>query len=639
MLDPAGLVSTWNTGAERISGYAAAEIIGQHFSCFYPPDDVAAGKPERALAEAIEHGRIEEEGWRLRKDGTRFWANVVITALRTSSGELRGFGKVTRDVTERRADDEALRQSEQRFHGLVDAVTDYAVFMLDHEGRVATWNSGARKAKGYEEAEILGRHFSIFYPEAERAAGRPDRLLDEVRREGRVEDEGWRVRRDGSRFWANVVITRLLDSKGEVVGFAKVTRDLTERREADEAQRGLIVEQAARAAAERSARRAEEANRIKDEFLATVSHELRTPLNAIVGWSKMLLSRDLEPMAMRGVAVIDRNAEAQARLVDDILDASRIITGKLRIELRVFDLVQITREAIEVVRPSSMAKKIELALTSSDETCPMVGDPERIRQVAWNLLSNAVKFTEAGGRVTARVEREGSTAVLRVEDTGRGIASSFLPFVFDRFKQEESSTARRVGGLGLGLAIVRHIVELHGGSVSAESELGKGSTFMVRLPIRSLAPGEVARDPRPATALGMTQPLRGLRALVVDDDDDSRDLVSAVLTEAGAISWPARSAPEALALFFIERPDVVISDIGMPEQDGYDLIRRLRTLPPSEGGALPMVALTAYTRAEDRAKALAAGFSTHVGKPVNPEDLVKVIARITDWKPWTGLAR
>ncbi len=188
MLDPAGLVSTWNTGAERISGYAAAEIIGQHFSCFYPPDDVAAGKPERELAEAIERGRVEDDGWRLRKDGTRFWANVVITTLRTSSGELRGFGKVTRDVTERRADEEALRQSEQRFHGLVDAVTDYAVFMLDHDGRVATWNSGARKAKGYEEAEILGRHFSIFYPEAERAAGRPDRLLDEVRREGRVED-------------------------------------------------------------------------------------------------------------------------------------------------------------------------------------------------------------------------------------------------------------------------------------------------------------------------------------------------------------------------------------------------------------------------------------------------------------------
>jgi PAS domain S-box-containing protein len=633
LLDPQGRVLSWNAGAQRIKGYEPHEIIGQHFSRFYTAEDIAAGKPDQELEAARALGHVEEEGWRVRKDGSLFWANGVVTALYDDDGTLRGYGEVTRDLSERRASEEALRRAEQRFHHLVDAVADYSIFMLDPTGHVATWNPGARKTKGYEASEIVGKHFSTFYTSEDRAKGRPEQILETVRREGRFEEEGWRVRKDGTRFWASVVISVLRDESGQSLGFAKVTRDLTARRAAEQTARELVREQAARALAESMARRAEEANRIKDEFLATVSHELRTPLNAIVGWTAILRQRELEPSVGKAVEVIDRNAQAQVKIIEDILDVSRIITGKLRIEPKPTDLVPIVNQAIEVTRHSAFARQISLDFPQATESCPLVGDPERLQQVVWNLISNAIKFTSPGGSVRIGLECVSEQVTLTVSDTGMGIEPEFLPFLFDRFRQGDSSTTRRFGGLGLGLALVRHITELHGGTVEASSAgRGHGASIKVTFPVRALqpeaeaeaAPESVHAAPAPVALEG----LAGVRLLLVEDDPDARELMAAILREAEVDVKSVCSALAALDAFPSFRPQLLVSDIGLPEQDGYSLIRHVRALGEDQGGGIPALALTAYTRPADRTKALAAGFTTHVGKPVNPVDLLAALANL-----------
>jgi PAS domain S-box-containing protein len=636
LLDPQGIVLSWNTGARRIKGYEAHEIVGQHFSKFYTAEDVAAGKPDKELSAALELGHVEEEGWRVRKDGSLFWANVVVTALFEDDGSLRGFGKVTRDLSERRASEEALRRAEQRFHHLVDAVADYSIFMLDPTGHVATWNPGARKTKGYAASEIIGKHFSAFYTAEDRAKGRPEQILETVRREGRFEEEGWRVRKDGTRFWASVVISVLRDDAGQALGFAKVTRDLTAQRAAEQTARELVREQAARALAESMARRAEEANRIKDEFLATVSHELRTPLNAIVGWTAILRQRELEPSVSKAVEVIDRNAQAQVKIIEDILDVSRIITGKLRIDPKPTDLVPIINQAIEVTRHSAFARQINVQFPQSTESCPLVGDPERLQQVVWNLLSNAIKFTSPGGSVRIDLACGSAQVTLVVTDTGLGIDPEFLPFLFDRFRQGDSSTTRRFGGLGLGLALVRHITELHGGTVAASSPgRGHGAVITVTFPLRAALP-EVEAEAAPESVHAPAAPvplagLAGARLLLVEDDADARELMTAILVDAGLTVKSVCSALAALDLFPSFRPQLLVSDIGLPEQDGYSLIRHIRALDDEQGGSIPALALTAYTRPEDRTKALAAGFTTHIGKPVNPADLLAALANLADF--------
>ncbi len=632
LLDERGCVETWNVGAYKTKGYEESEIVGRHFSTFYTPEDRANGKPERLLEIARREGRVEDEGWRVRKDGTRFWANVIITVRRDERGRVVGYAKVTRDLTERRAGEETLRRSEERFHRVIDAITDYAIFMLDVSGNVETWNSGAKALKGYEESEIDGRNFSAFYTPEDRAAGMPEKVLETVRREGRFEDERWRVRKDGTRFWAHVVITALRDANGTITGFAKVTKDLTDRRAAEQVERELVRAQAERSAAEAVARRAEEANRIKDEFLATVSHELRTPLNAIVGWAALLRQQKLEPTTARAVEVIDRNAKAQVKIVEDILDMSRIVNGKLRIDPRPTDIVAVARDTVEVVRPSAEAKQLVLMLEYPDDVVLLSADPDRVQQVLWNLLSNAVKFTEPKGSVLVKIVRHGTNVHLSVTDTGRGIEPEFLPYVFDRFKQADSSTTRRFGGLGLGLSLVKHIVELHGGSVRAQSAgPGTGATFTVVLPVRAVQQHVEPEPEAPAPPAAASLPrgdLRGVRVVVVDDEPDARQLIATMLTNAGAEVEVAGSAREALEAVRKHRPDMVVSDIGMPDEDGYALVRELRALSPEEGGGIPTIALTAYTRTEDRNRALAAGFTTHIGKPVSPADLVNAVMNL-----------
>jgi len=407
------------------------------------------------------------------------------------------------------------------------------------------------------------------------------------------------------------------------------------RQRTAELSRAMVREQEAR-------KQAEEANRIKDEFLATLSHELRTPLNAILGWAQVLRTGKVDPETTgRALEAVERNARAQAQLISDLLDVSRIITGKLRLELEPVDLSRVIDAALDSVRPAADAKGIRILLMLDRNAGPLVGDPDRLQQVAWNLLSNAIKFTPQGGSVEVRLGQREGQAEIAVEDSGAGIRPDFVPYVFDRFRQAESSTTRMHGGLGLGLSIVRHLVELHGGTVAVESRgEGQGSTFTVRLPIRLGVdgglpgglpgmPAERRRHPGGDVPDVMSsQLLAGLRVLLVDDEADTRDLLVTALEQCGAQVTAVANVPDALAALDRERPDVLISDIGVPGEDGYSLICKLRARSADQGGNLPAAALTAYARSEDRIRALSAGFQTHLAKPIDPAELVATIAAL-----------
>jgi PAS domain S-box-containing protein len=633
MLDPQGHVLTWNTGAKRIKGYEANEIIGQHFSKFYPPDAVHRHLPEHELEVAGTEGRFEDEGWRVRKDGTRFWANVVITALRSDTGLLHGFAKVTRDLTQRREHEEALRQSEERFRLLVDGVSEYAIFMLDPNGYVMTWNSGAERIKGYRADEIVGQHFSKFYPLDAVESGWPEHELQVATETGRFVEDGWRIRKDGKRFWANVTITALRDRGGQLHGFAKLTRDLSERRRAEalevnEAQGKEMLE------AERSARiAAQRAARMKDEFLATLSHELRTPLNSILGWTQ-ILRRQGTPKPEdfhRAMEVIERNTRAQAKLIEDLLDLSRVMSGRIRLDVQQTAIVEVVRGAIESAEPIAQTKGVRLESVLDPRGGTVSGDPGRLQQIVWNLLTNAIKFTPKGGKVQVLLQRINSHIEISVSDTGIGISASFLPYVFDRFSQNDSSTTRSQGGLGLGLAISKQLVELHGGSLQAKSPgEGQGATFIVTIPLTILeteaASANRVHPTHPVPEEQSILPdLEGVHALVVDDEADARDLIRRVLQEQGATVSVVACGAEAIRIMETSSPDILISDVGMPDMDGYQLMRHIRA---SErlGRRIPAVALTAFARAEDRKRALLAGYQSHVAKPVDTAELLIVIA-------------
>jgi PAS domain S-box-containing protein len=631
LLSPEGEIRSWNLGAARIMGYEPDEIVGRHFSVFYGREDLDAEKPRMELDTAMREGRVEDEGWRIRKDGTRFWANTVITLLRDSDGTIRGFAKVTRDMTSHRRAEEEMRQNAEVFQLLVSSVRDYAIFMLDPDGRVATWNAGAERIKGYAPEEIIGRHFSQFYGPEDVQNRKPERELEIARAEGSVEDEGWRVRKDGTRFWALVVITAVYDAAGELRGYAKVTRDMTDRKEATEMERALFEQREARLYAEEERRRAEasyrvaqEANRAKDEFLMTLSHELRTPMTAILGWSRLLPTMSpADPVFREAVTSIAGGAQLQARLIDDILDVSRIVSGKLRLTPETFEVTRAIMNAVDAVNATADAKQITLTTTLAPALGSIVADSTRIQQVLWNLLTNAVKFTPRKGSVTVSAVRTASNVQIVVADSGEGIDPQFLPHIFEPFRQAESPQTRVHGGLGLGLSIVRYIAEAHGGSVSAESEgRGKGSAFTVTLPVHA-----VATDATPVkNALGDTfmhrDRLRGVKIVLVDDDPQSRKMVMAVLRAAGANVLPFDSAADGLEAVDRHRPDLVLTDIAMPEMDGYAFTRLLRARP--DGNTFKIVALSAFPAStEERA-----GFDAYLSKPIDPFHLVDEIARI-----------
>jgi PAS domain S-box-containing protein len=640
--EPDGNIPWYNQRWFEFTGTTLESQAGRGWQAVHDPADL-----DRIVAgwqAALRSGEPWEDQFRLRRrDGQFRWFLARAVPLRDASGRIvRWFGTNVDIDDQKRAGEQQqrsaqaeLRASEERFHHLVDAISDYAICMLDATGHVATWNQGAEKIKGYRPEAIIGQHFSVFYTPEDRAAGKPEKVLDTVRREGRFEEENWRVRRDGTRFWASVVITALQDPTGAVTGFAKVTRDLTAKRAADEQREALIREQLAHAESERARAELDRLNRTKDEFLATMSHELRTPLNAIYGWASLLRRQPRpEERLERGLEVIERNARAQTKLIDDLLDMSRIVTGKLHLSLARTDLYPLLVAASDVVKPAAEAKGVRLVIDIDPAIGAMMADPDRLQQILWNLLTNAIRFTPRGGRVIVTADRTRSAIVLRVHDTGVGIATEHLPRLFERFMQVDSSTTRTHGGLGLGLSIVRHLAEAHGGSVEAESGgLGQGATFTVTLPIRAV--GEAHRDEPPPQAEGQrtesegaTVPslanLDGVRILVVEDEPDSLEIVCAVLERAGAAVTGVPSAFEALKALEGAGPfDVVVSDIGMPEMDGYTLIRQIRAR--GADAHLPAIALTAYARAEDAERARLAGFQAHLAKPVDGGRLVSVV--------------
>jgi PAS domain S-box-containing protein len=915
LLDPHGRILSWNAGAERIKGWQANEIIGQHFSLFYLPADVASGKCDRELTSALRDGSFEEEGWRARKDGSHFWASVVITALHDRDGCHVGFAKVTRDLTDRafrafveatnaivwtadpnghpnkdspswraftgqtveewlglqgwlpvhpddqpavlggwatakkdkhpfeaefrlrrrdgeyvwmacRAvpllnDDGGMREwfgvtfdisarkkaeeererAANRWTTTLNSIGD-AVVTTDIGGRVTFANPVAIELLGLPFAEANGRPLTeVFHIVNEETRRRVENPVERVLREGRIvglANHTVLVRRDGTDVPIDDSAAPIRDATGSLDGVVLVFRDVG-REKREQARRSFlaragealmtsvdyrealatvsqlavprladwcavdIMETGATAAeqlavahvdpgkvayarelgkryppnpnatngvpqvirsgrselypyipremleaaavdaehllmirelqlrsamivpltgrgrvfgaltfvyaesgrqyteddlafAEELARRAalvierkrlederlvlldrermarsdaERANRAKDEFLATVSHELRTPLNAILGWAAMLRRKGVPKEHEHGLGIIERNAQAQARLIEDMLDVSRIISGKLRLEMGTTDLQYAIGEAVEVVRPGADTKGVALSVDIEPEIGSLIADPERIQQIVWNLLSNAVKFTPKGGQVHLEARRHESTVTIAVSDTGKGIAPAVLPTIFEPFRQGDASTTRLHGGLGLGLAIARQLVQAHGGTIHAESAGdGKGARFTVELPSRSTPTFHRVVGRPPADAMHTLPRLDGLRVLVVDDEPDTRGLLREALANVGAQVEEASSSAEAQQKLRSFGPDVLVSDIGMPEEDGYTLLRKIRALPAAQGGRTQALALTAYATEADQLRAFAAGFQTHMAKPVRPSDLVTAVANL-----------
>ncbi|CBW74763.1 Sensory transduction protein kinase (EC 2.7.3.-) [Mycetohabitans rhizoxinica HKI 454] len=603
MLDPEGHVASWNTGAQYIKGYRAEEIIGRHFSVFYSPADIADGKPEYELRHAAEFGRVEDEGWRVRRDGSRFWANVVITALRAPSGELYGFAKITRDLTERRAEEDKLRQSEERFRLMVESVKDYAICMLDPQGRVASWNAGAMQINGYRSEEIIGRHMSVFYRDDDNTDGMPEQQLQAAANTERVEDNAWRVRKDGTLFWANVVITAVRDAAGALLGFTMVTRDMTERKRLEEL--------------ELSSRR-------MSEFLAMLAHELRNPLapvrNAV---SVMQLVPNVDATMRHCRDVIDRQVSHLTRLVDDLLDIGRITTGKLELRLACIDMAEVVARSVEAARPFIDERWQSLHVQLPPQPAWVRGDMTRLVQAVQNLLDNASKFSPSGARISIEVTVGKRMIFLRVIDQGRGISQEGLKSIFNLFVQENHAQNPTDTGLGIGLTLCRSLIELHGGMIDASSDgLGSGSTFTIRLPI---ARHQAQADPPASSSVVMSTPSIPLRVLVVDDNRDSADSLAVLLELKGHMARVAYDGAHAIEIARVFLPDLVLTDLAMPNVDGFGVAGVLRSSVDLSGSTL--VAMSGFGQPGDRARSLASGFDAHLVKPIKPAQLDALLER------------
>ena len=553
------------------------------------------------------------------------------------SVEERVVGRVWsfRDVTQRHESDLIPR----RLAAIVDS-SDDAIIGKDLNSIITSWNQGAERIFGYSAEEMIGTSIMRLIP-LERQ-GEEEEILSCLRRGERFEHfETVRTTKEGRQLHVSLTVSPIKDANGRVVGASKIARDITDRKLSEEAlrkaqkaaeeanaerQRLLESERAARSETER-------ASRMKDEFLATLSHELRTPLNAVLGWSTALraghfLTEELE----QGLETIERNARVQAQIIEDLLDMSRIISGKVRLDVQRVDLPAVLAEAIETVRVSASAKGVRLQTIIDPVNAPVTGDPNRLQQVFWNLVSNAIKFTPKGGRVQVLLERVDSHVEVSIIDTGEGISPEFLPYIFDRFQQADASTTRRHGGLGLGLAIVKQLVELHGGSVRVKSSgTGRGATFIVSLPLTVLHPLEEPWErvhpqskPRDLPSIPAIS-LNNVSVLVIDDELDARNLLKLLLESAGAVVYLAQSAEQGMEHLLTKSVDVLICDIGMPDVDGYSLMRRIRALDDSQKSEVAAVALTAYARLEDRTEAMSAGFQNHLPKPVEPAELLAVV--------------
>jgi PAS domain S-box-containing protein len=602
MLDPDGEVTTWNAGAQQIHGFDANEIIGIHTSRLMVPDGRQHEEAKRNLATAAVDGRFQEENWRVRKSGASFWANVLITAIRDRTGILLGYSQIVRDLTERRRHESALRESEERFRLLVDSVIDYAISTLSEDGMITSWNSGAEKMTGYSPGEILGRHFSRLYPPEDVRANKPWRQLVSARERGRVYDESWRIRRDGTQFWANNVIATLPAADGRPRAYYMVMQDLTQRRYAE-----TLADTAQH----------------MHEFIAMLAHELRNPLapirNAVALMSRQGV-RDPLIEAMR--QTIDRQSLVLTRIVDELLDVNRVARGQLTMEKEHIDLRDVIQRGIETSAPLIEAHGHHLHLAVPDVPIDCYVDPLRFGQAVTNILNNAAKYTPDGGDIWLSAARVGARVELRVRDNGRGIERDSIDRVFDLFMQADPAKGSALGGLGVGLALVRRIVELHGGSVNATSEgLGHGSEFLVRLPC-------VARPDNPADAPGdfpaQSDSFEPLRVLVVDDNVDAATSLSLLMKSMGHEVREAFDGPSGLAIAQEFRPEVALLDIGMPIMNGYDVARALRSAP----NRCTLVAVTGWDHDAARRQARDAGFDHHLLKPVAESAMIELLAKI-----------
>jgi PAS domain S-box-containing protein len=532
------------------------------------------------------------------------------------------------EKTARQQAEDALRACEERYQALIAQVKNYAIFALDLNGRATSWNEGVERVLGWGRDEFVGLSIEKLFAAEDIATGAHTQELQRAAEDGSASNDRWLRRKDGTPFFAAGTTTRVVDKAGHVIGFSKVLRDRTAWKRAQDERDALL-------ASERKARQeAEQANRLKDEFLATLSHELRSPLNAIVGWVHILRRHAAANAEIaRGLETIERNARAQTQIINDLLDMSRIMTGKVRLNVRPVSLQELLSAAMDAIRPAAEAKGVYLKTTLDPTVERMRGDPNRLHQIMWNLLTNAVKFTPAGGSVHVRLERDDSHAVILIEDTGIGIAGNFLPFVFDRFRQADASTTRVFGGLGLGLSIVKNLVELHGGTIRAQSAgEGLGSTFIASLPLPiPHVQSDTPYEPAPESILGSATSLPGLggvTTLVVDDEADSLMFTARLLEERGARVVLAVDAQQALDVLKSEPVDILVSDIGMADEDGYYLIAKLRGLQDERAARTPAIAVTAYARAEDRQRMLLAGYQMHISKPIEPQELIAGVASL-----------
>jgi PAS domain S-box-containing protein len=600
-------------------GFSREEFLSMSLKDIRPPEEV------QKLSDYLRDSTTDFDpagSWRhCKKDGTII--DVEITAHRLEFAGRQAEVVLANDITQRKVAEKALRESEDRYRDLVDNSHEL-MCTHDLDGRIISVNPWAARVLGYKQEHLVGLNVR-------------DGLLPEYRE--RFEDYMLAIKTDG--FAQGVMKVRTASGETKLWEYYNTLRtegvetpivrgmahDVTERRKA------LAREKEARL-------EAEEANRLKDEFLSTLSHELRTPLTAIIGWSSLLLKGEVDPDKQpHALKTIARNAKSQGQLIGDLLDVSRIITGKLHLEFNPSQLQPVIEAALESIRPTAEAKGVRFKALFEPRVGLVSGDPDRLQQVVWNLLSNAVKFTPGGGVVQVTCQRVDSQVEIIVSDSGEGIKPEFLPHVFERFRQADGSTTRAHGGLGLGLAIVRHLVELHGGSVRAESAgYGKGATFIVRLPLLLTQERQTVTE-RPPVGLPVPEEieflegssvLKGLRVLIVDDEADARELFTTMLRRSGADVRAAGSAGEALDYLESWKPSVMVADIGMEGEDGYVLISKVRSLPKEKGGLTPALALTAYARTEDRLRALAAGYQIHLAKPVDRAELAAVVGSLAD---------
>ena len=618
-----GIITSWNSGAQRLFGYEEAEVIGKPITILIPSE---RQDEESLILGRIRRGeRIEHfETVRLHKDGHPIDISLVISPIKDQTGKVVGASKIARDITERKKADEQLQRALE-FDETVMLSMGEGLYTVDDQGRVTFMNPAAQRMFGWTLEEMLGRRMHDVTHHS-----RPDGTVFPASecpglvplREGTMlsEFEDVFIRRDGT-FFDVVYSSSPLRGDGKITGLVVVFRDISDRKQAEE-ERARLLE------AEREARaEAEKANRLKDEFLATLSHELRNPLNVVIGYAEILRRSEefqQNPFVLKAAETIRRNALAQAQLVADLLDLSRLQMGKLSLNRQPVSFSTIISDAIETVRTEATDKRISLDVRLDKEVLVVEGDPIRLAQIAWNLLNNAIKFTPADGKVRINLSREDDYSVLAVEDSGQGISPEFLPHVFEIFRQADASIVRKQGGMGIGLALVSQLAELHGGNVKAESEgIGKGARFTVRIPLYT--PGVSAL---PSERTGATGALKKKFILIVDDSSETTEMLGKLLELEGAFVDLAKSGKEALEIAGRRRFDLVVSDISMPEMDGYQLLRSLRELP--DMADVPVVALTGYGRTNDIDRARQEGFAEHLTKPLDLDKLLQIVRRLTN---------